>query len=409
MRILYVVPAYKPAYRMGGLVFAVAAAAERLVEKGHEVIIFSTTANLNEDLNVPVNRPLLVDGVEVWYFRRDEPLQRYLPFVPYLTRSMGFMYCPDLNDALRRVVPTVDAVNTHLPFIYPTYAAAHMAIRTGIPLFYHQHGGFNPGSLRFRSVKKKLYLNLFEKPIMKRSTTLIALTEAERSSYRTLVGDRPCAVIPNGIDVTTGRLDAAERVKERFGIDQNALLILYMGRFHPQKGVHRLLEAFTNIADRHRDAVLMIAGSDEWSLLAGWRELADSGQFGGRILFPGMLDGEEKADVLARADLFALPSLGEGFSMAVLEALASRTAVMLSPGCNFPEVVAAGAGVVVEADVDAMAAELSRLLGNPEALRAMGEAARPFVQTYYSWDVIADRLVDVYSEGIARHRSRACK
>jgi len=394
---------------MGGLVFAVAAAAEKLVRKGHEVVIFSTTANLHEDLSVPVNRPLNVDGVEVWYFRRDEPLQRYLPFVPYLTRSMGFMYCPDLNDALRRVVPTVDAVNTHLPFIYPTYAGAQMALRAGVPLFYHQHGGFNPGSLRFRSMKKKLYLNLFEKPIMKRSTTLIALTEAERRSYRTLVGDKPCAVIPNGIDITAERLHAAERVKERFGIDPKAPLILFMGRFHPQKGVQRLIEAFTLVAGRHRDAVLMIAGSDEWNLMGRWRELAQSRQLGDRVLFPGMLDGEDKADVLSRADLFALPSLGEGFSMAVLEALASRTAVMLSPGCNFPEAVAAGAGVVVEAEVNAMAAELSRLLGNPEALRAMGEAARPFVETYYSWDVIADRLVDVYAEGIARHRNRVRK
>ena len=394
---------------MGGLVFAVAAAAEKLVRKGHEVVIFSTTANLHEDLNVPVNRPLNVDGVEVWYFRRDEPLQRYLPFVPYLTRSMGFMYCPDLNDALRRVVPTVDAVNTHLPFIYPTYAGAQMALRAGIPLFYHQHGGFNPGSLRFRSMKKKLYLHLFEKPIMKRSTTLIALTEAERKSYRTLVGDKPCAVIPNGIDITAERLHAADRVKQRFGIDPKASLILFMGRFHPQKGVQRLIEAFTLIAGRHRDAVLMIAGSDEWNLMGRWRELAQSRQFGDRVIFPGMLDGDDKADVLSRADLFALPSLGEGFSMAVLEALASRTAVMLSPGCNFPEAVAAGAGVVVEAEVNAMAAELSRLLGNPEMLRAMGEAARPFVETYYSWDVIADRLVDVYAEGIARHRSSVRK
>jgi len=319
------------------------------------------------------------------------------------------MYCPDLNDALRRVVPTVDAVNTHLPFIYPTYAGAQMALRAGVPLFYHQHGGFNPGSLRFRSMKKKLYLNLFEKPIMKRSTTLIALTEAERRSYRTLVGDKPCAVIPNGIDITAERLHAAERVKERFGIDPKAPLILFMGRFHPQKGVQRLIEAFTLVAGRHRDAVLMIAGSDEWNLMGRWRELAQSRQLGDRVLFPGMLDGEDKADVLSRADLFALPSLGEGFSMAVLEALASRTAVMLSPGCNFPEAVAAGAGVVVEAEVNAMAAELSRLLGNPEALRAMGEAARPFVETYYSWDVIADRLVDVYAEGIARHRNRVRK
>src|ERR1043166_4787482 len=103
------------------------------------------------------------------------------------------------------------------------------------------------------------------------------------------------------------------------------------------------------------NAVLTIAGPDEWGLEAQWRQRTHER---GRVVFPGMVSGDEKADLLARADLFCLPSTAEGFSNAVLEALASATAVMLSPQCNFPEVESANAGVVVDADAGRMAAAM---------------------------------------------------
>ena len=201
MRILYAVHAYKPSFRVGGPVLSVSSAAERLVRKGHEVIVFTTNSNLDEDLDVPVNQPADVEGVEVWYFKRQEPVQKWLPFIPYLSRSLGFLYCPAMKPALDRIVPGVDVVDTHMPFVYPTYAAAHAAFRHQRPLFYHQRGNFNPARLRFRAAKKRLYIAAIERPIMRRATTLIALTEAEREGFRALGVDTHCEVIPNGIDL----------------------------------------------------------------------------------------------------------------------------------------------------------------------------------------------------------------
>src|SRR5262245_23548825 len=124
MHILYAVPAYKPAYRLGGPIISVSALAERLVRKGHRVTVFTTNSNLDEDLEVPLDQPVDVDGVEVWYFRREEFIKRWLPFVPYLSRSMGFLYAPLMPRQLERLVPKIDLVHVHLPFVYPTYAAA---------------------------------------------------------------------------------------------------------------------------------------------------------------------------------------------------------------------------------------------------------------------------------------------
>ena len=77
-----------------------------------------------------------------------------------------------------------------------------------------------------------------------------------------------------------------------------------------------------------------------------------------------MVSGSEKLDWLARASLFSLPSAAEGFSMAVLETIASSTAVLLSPGCHFPEVETAGAGRIVPQDPAALAAALEACSAN---------------------------------------------
>ncbi len=95
--------------------------------------------------------------------------------------------------------------------------------------------------------------------------------------------------------------------------------------------------------------------------------------------------------------------------MAVLEALASGTAVMLSPGCNMNEVEPAGAGLIVEADAEVMAHALADLLSDRERLRQMGEAGRRLVVEKYSWDLVTDRLVATYEEGIARSRAAALR
>jgi glycosyltransferase involved in cell wall biosynthesis len=389
MKILYAGTGYKPAFRLGGPIVSVSAAAEMLVRKGHQVVVVSTNANNDQDLDVPIGVPVDVEGVEVWYFRREEPLRKWLPFVPYLSRSIGFMYSPEMRAALDRIVPGIDVVHTQGPFVYPSYAAARAAFRHGKPLVYSQRGCLAEERLRFRGAKKRLYVAAVEKPIMKRAASLVALTEAERMSYRALGVSTPIAVIPNGIDIPRPRPGAAARVQERYGIAPDAPLILFLGRLHPIKGVDKLLDAFAHVTREFPDAVLMMAGPDEW----GFQR-----QSSGRVLFPGMIAGDDKSDVLARADLFCLPSRSEGFSNAVLEALANSTAVMLSPACNFPEVEAAKAGVIVEDDPETMAAAMRVLLGDRARLLTMGEAGRRLVAECYSWEVITDRLIELYAK-----------
>lgn len=406
MRILFAALGYKPAYRIGGPIEAVACTAEHLVRKGHHVTVFTTTCNLDQDLDVPVNRPLDVDGVEVWYFRREEMLNRWLPFIPYVSKSIGFLYAPEMAGELEKIVPTMDVVHTHNPFIYPTFATARAARKFGKPLFYSQHGALDPERLKFRALKKTLYLNCIERPIMRQAASLIALTDTEVNSYRTLSVTNPCEVVPNGADIASYRTQPSPDFGRRWSIPPDVPVILFLGRLHPIKGADKLLEAFFQIQSRFPQSRLVMAGPDEWGLESRFRGDVARAGLADRVLFPGMVSGEEKLDWLARADIFALPSAAEGFSLATLEALASATAVLLSPGCHFPEVQTAGAGRIVSTDPTAIANTLGELLAQPATLRAMGHIGREFVSTHYGWSTIADQLLVIYQHYLDRASSK---
>jgi glycosyltransferase involved in cell wall biosynthesis len=402
VRILFAAPGYKPAWRLGGPVESVSALAEHLVARGHEVTVFTTNSNLDRDLDVDTTRYHDVDGVRVRYFARSEPLQRWLPNFRYVSQSVGFLYAVEMSEELERVVPAMDLVHTQLPFVYPTLAAGRAAIRFGKPLVYHQRGVFDPARLKFRSLKKTAYLRALELPMLRRASLLVALTLAEADSYARLGLQVPCRVIPNGIDASRYRDAPGGATLDRFGLAAADVVVLFLGRIHPIKGADRLLEAFVKVHARCPSAKLVLAGPDEFELERNFRATAEAAGLSGRVIFPGMVEGETKTDLLARADLFVLPSDAEGFSMAILEALASSTAVLISPGCHFPEVEDAGAGRVVEADATTLAAALEDLVADRGRLQRMGQAGRRLVMNRYVWSHITTQIETAYADLLSR-------
>lgn len=400
MHILYVAHGYKPAYRLGGPIWSISALAEGMVARGHTVTVFATNGNGHEDLDVPTDRVVDVDGVSVRYFRRTEPFRRYLPWLKYVSQSIGYLYTADLVPAMRSILERVDIVHTQMPFVYPTQAAARLALAHGAPLFYSQRGVFDPARLQFRSWKKSLYIRLVERPIMRRATGLVALTPDEVTSFRAVGVETPVHLIPNGINVERFRRVPRAGLLGQMGISEGHTVILFLARLHQTKGLDLLVDAFVRIAEEHPASVLVLAGNDEQGLLPGLRERIAAAGLTKRVITPGIVTGEQKLDLLARADLFALPSIGEGLSMAVLESLASGTPVVLSRECNLPIVETAGAGAIVNRTVDDFARALGRFLGDSALRQRAGERAYALARDEFGWRPILDRLEQVYTSAL---------
>lgn len=404
MKILFTAHGYKPAWRLGGPVISLSSLAESLVEQGHEVTVFATNSNQDVDLDVATDRFVDVNGVCVRYFQHREPIKALFPRLKYLSQSLGILYAPEMQAALAEYAPRADIIHTNLPYIYPTYIAARAAVRFNKPLFYHQRGVFDPQRLKYRKIKKAIYFKLIERPILRRATTLIALTEFERQSYAALGLTNLCRVIPNGIHLPAPRTPESDAlVAQHLGIAPQQQVVVFMGRLHPVKGADRLLAAYLKIVRQHPDAVLVLAGPDEHGIEAGFAAQVRAAGLASQVRFPGMVTEPLKGALLHRANLFCLPSQAEGFSMAILEALAHSTAVLISPGCHFAEVASAQAGRIVEPEIDTLASALHEMLLHPQQLTIMGEQGKALVENKYTWPAIAHMMIAAYEEGIQRH------
>ena len=244
MEILYAVHGYKPAYRIGGPIISVSAKAEHLVRhKGHEVTVFTTNCNLDQDLG-----------------RAAEPAGRRQRSRSLVLRTQGD---PQALAPVRLVRLEIDRLplrrrwrgslsglcrrwtwSTRISPLSIRRMPRHGRLRKfGKPLFYHQRGVFDPERLKFRSLKKQWYIRLIERPIMQQAAGLIALTEAEFDSYRTSGIETACHVVPNGIDVEQYRQTPSAEFERRWNLPADVPVILFMGRLHPTKGADKLLEA----------------------------------------------------------------------------------------------------------------------------------------------------------------------
>jgi glycosyltransferase involved in cell wall biosynthesis len=172
--------------------------------------------------------------------------------------------------------------------------------------------------------------------------------------------------------------------------------LLYFGRLHAKKGLDLLAQAFAELADHHPELHLILAGKDDGALAPFLREMSDAG-ISSRLTWAGHVAGERARQLWGAADAFVLPSYSEGFSMAILEALACRLPVLITTACHFPELGAAGGGIIVEPTAPGVTEGLRCLLEHSPAERAeLGQKGRALVERDYTWQQQGQRLANVY-------------
>lgn len=272
-------------------------------------------------------------------------------------------------------------------------AAASTASHLGIPYLLSTHGMLEPwavtGQGPLPKLKKQLRWHLGWGHMLQHAAAL----HDYHPGPLTVLGHTlptPVEVIPNGIHPRHPQPapDAPwQALCQKHPTLAGARVLLSLGRLSAQKGTDLLLAAFAQVRPRHPDAVLLLAGADY-----GLAHLTASD----RVIAPGPLYGHEKAAALAHACGFVLPSRHEGFSVAVLEAMAAGLPCVLSDACHFPEAAAAHAAEIVPAgNVSALADAIDRLLSRPDA-PAMGARGRELVLSKYTWPDIARRYADLY-------------
>jgi glycosyltransferase involved in cell wall biosynthesis len=381
MRILHVVQSLDPAW--GGIARVLPALAGELAKAGAACRIATLAGGR---FGVPPDIP----GVEVISFAPNGGTR--------LGRSREF----DLHIA--DLAAESDVVHLHGLWTGQNWSAGKATRRAGKPYVITPHSMMMPWAWRRSWWKKRPAGWLFEHRNLRGAACLHALAEGEAEHMRALGFNPRIEVIPNGLHVGEfADLPPADALCERFPMLKDRRWLLFLGRIHPQKGIIQGMQACFDVLASAKDWHLIVAGPDEISMQRVLEAAVRRKGAADRVTFTGLLSRQEVLAALGRAKLLLQPSMSEGLSMSILEALAAGVPVVISPACNMPEVAQRGAGRIVESDRRSISAALRQLVVmDDDELAELGRRGRELAQEKFDWSNLIPQYRAMYEKLLRR-------
>jgi len=225
----------------------------------------------------------------------------------------------------------------------------------------------------------------------------IAVSDEVKEAMVAVIGpiEDSITVICNGVDVKRyGQPVDKARVKGQVGLDDTARLIAVVATLKEPKGHQYMVEAMATIVSQHPDVHTLFIGDGELR-----EELqAQIARLNLRKHIHILGNRNDVPDLLAASELFVLPSLWEGLSMALLEAMAAGKPIVATAVSGTTQVMIPGeTGLIVPpGDSQALADAIIYLLSNPAHAQAMGQAAKQYVEVHYSAQKQADEHLALY-------------
>ena len=314
---------------------------------------------------------LLKLGVETEVACLDAPDSGYLgtddfPIYALGPAKTGYSYTSQLNDWLITHISNYDGIIIHGLWQYSSYGTYNTWRRlkkAGKPvpkLYIMPHGMLDPyfqkaPERRLKAVRNRIFWQLFEKAVINGVDGILFTCEQELLLARTTFpGYRPKAELNVGYGIQEPPQHTAlqqQAFLEQCPEARGQAYWLFLSRVHPKKGVDLLIKAYRKLYALHDELpVLIVAGPGmDSSYGADLLKLAE----GLPVYFPGMLEGDAKWGALYGAACFILPSHQENFGIAVVEALACKTPVLISDQVNiFKEIIKAEAGLAAPDTLD---------------------------------------------------------
>lgn len=290
--------------------------------------------------------------------------------------------------SLRRAFPSVTLFHAteHLLPLIPD-ARSVFTLHDTAYLLYPQH----------HLPQNRLYLTLMMPRFLARADRVICVSENTRRDalrFYKLNPDKVC-VIPEGVEprfTPISDLQILRSVRERYHLPPR--FILYVGTIEPRKNLTTLLEAYAVLRRSLPEVGLVIAGGKGW-LYAGFFEKLRALDLEPHVTLTDFVPDADLPALINCSEVFAYPSLFEGFGLPPLEAMACGVPVVTSNAASLPEVVGEAGLLLAPRDVMAWVEALSAVLLNP-ALRAnlrergLRRAAR------FTWEATAQQTLAVY-------------
>jgi len=402
LRILHVTPYYEDAWAYGGIPRVAAATVRALARRGHHVTVCTTDVR---DASSRLPRPAAVghrrgpweavsDEIRTWVF-------------PNLSNTLAyhFQFFTPLGFAawLRRNAGAFDVAHLHACHHLPGVQAARRLRAAGVPYVLGPNG--TAPRLERRRAAKAVFDATVGRHVLPDAARVLATSAAEGEQLRELgVDDDRIRLVPNPVDLNEFDPPVPRgRFRARHGLGERPIA-LFLGKLTPRKRLDVLVSAFALLA--HPGARLVIAGNDMGGGRTARRLVARLG-LDQSTLFTGLLQGRERLEALADADVVVYPGRDEIFGLVAVEAVLCGTPVIVADDSGCGEIVArVGGGLVVpQGDAAAIARAMREVLEEPHTRRGDLADAGDRIRAWLDAGVVATILEDVYREVIATRRA----
>jgi glycosyltransferase involved in cell wall biosynthesis len=380
LKVLHVIPSISP--RRGGPSQAAIEMVNALRSRQVDASILTTNDDCESLLaDLPTGEWTTYSGVPVLAFPR---------WSPPIGALKDYTFSSRLNQWLPNNIRNFDLLHVHALFAFPSTVAMMHARRARKPYLLRTIGQLSPWSLAQSKLRKQLMLNLVEKRNLEAASLLHFTTPRERDEcFLAFDKSFPSLVLPLGVRLPSLLTEGYTK--------KEGLRLLFLSRLHPKKQLEVLLKALALLQTASPRLLwqLDIAGAGEPAYLASLQKLAEQLNLTHRCRWLGHVQGDIKTSLLQQADWFLLPSAAENFGIAVVEAMAAGTPVIVSPQVAVADLIlGAGAGLVCPSDpADLCQVLLSHCQGPSSAMRL---AARSLAETSFSWSSVADQLETSY-------------
>ena len=331
--------------------------------------------SLNPNLGGPgegirqISSVLINQGHNIDVVCLDDPKSTWLKEKPFTVHSLGpvinaYGYTNKLVPWFKSNYSQYDCVIVHGLWQYTSFGTWRALRKTNVPYYVYPHGMLDPwfkNTYPIKHLKKCLYWPWAEYRVLKDARAVLFTCEEERILARQSFRPYRCheKVVHYGTAMPTGNTESQKNTfLEKYPQLKGKRILLYLGRIHEKKGIDILIQAFGQLKNDNdkpvsNDIHLVIAGpsSDENSL----QSLKDQAfkfepKLADHIIWTGMLKDDLKWGAFHVADAFILPSHQENFGLAVVEALATATPVLISNKVNIWREIDEDKAGYIEAD-----------------------------------------------------------
>jgi glycosyltransferase involved in cell wall biosynthesis len=394
MKILHVIPSVSTI--RGGPSQAVLEMVWALRQQGVDAEIVTTNDAGDHLLDVPLAQ--LVDyPINAHISDRTVPVRFFPRFSPKLTAIREFAFSLGFTHWLWQNIADYNCLHVHAIFSYTSTIAMKIARMRRVPYIVRPLGQLCHWSLAQSATKKQLYLDWIERANLKQAQVVHFTADSEWQEAQATLEIKNCLILPHGLNVPKIHQQAKSELEQWLNLPVEQPIILFLSRLHPKKGLTSLINALGNLTASPFQFV--IAGSGDASYEQQIHQELKTANLIERTHLVGFVEGDRKQILLQGADLFVLPSHSENFGIAVLEAMAAGLPSLITPEVGLAAIVREQhLGWVVPQEVSAIAATIANFLAHPAQGRIMGARARTIVSTQFSWEQVAQRLIQQYEQ-----------